>query len=707
MPEMVVPKAKSPLTRTPPFYPQRLAKKKNENQFKKFIDMMKSLSINVPLVEALEQILGYAKFMKDLVTTKRSMDCETIKMTHQVSAIVHSMAPNLEDPNAFTIPCTIGSANFAKSLCDLGASINLMRYSIFKTLVIVDDTSAMINVEDPLEAVLLNIDENEDEGRVECVNALHGIGSYSYEPRKLSLDLENRKTPPTKPSIKEPPILELKMLPPHLRMPFRLCNALATFRRCMMAIFTDMVEDILEVFMDDFSIVGDLFDECLNNLDRVLARCEETNLVLNWKKCHFMVEDGIVLAIELDKAKIEVISRLPPPTSVKGVLEKDAKFMFNEECIIAFELLKYKLTTTHIITAPNWSLPFELICDTNEVAVEAVLGQRVNKIFHMVYYASKTMNDAQVNYMVTIKELLAIVFAMEKFRLFVPEEEQLSILEACHSSPYGGHQGGVRTVLKVVSCGFYWPTLYKDASDLVKRYDECQRAGGISKKDELPLNTILEVDIWGIDFMGPFVSSYGNTYILMAVDYVSKAFDTLLAKYGVNYKFSTRYHPQASGQFEVSNREIKSILSKTVNANRTNWSKKMDNALWAYRTTYKTLIANLRVEQLNELDEFQFHTYSSSSLYKDKMKYLHDKYARSKEFKVGDLVLLFNSGLRLFPGKLKSKWSGPFEVVLVTPFGALDLKNKNGEVFRVNGHRVKHYLVKINDSHVVALIHLK
>ncbi|XP_070057475.1 uncharacterized protein [Nicotiana tomentosiformis] len=251
---------------------------------------MKCLSINVPFVEALEQMPGYAKFMKDLVTKKRSMNCETIKMTHQVSAIVHSMAPNLEDLGAFTTPCTIGSVDFAKALCDLGASINLMPYSVFNTLgngkprltsmrlqmadrtmkrplgiiddvlvrvdkfilprdfvildcevgyevpiilgrhflatgkalvdveageltfrvgnekvvfhvcksmrqpnsnkvcssvdlvteVIVDDTSAMINVEDPLEAVLLNHDEDEKEGLVECANALQGMGSCTY-----------------------------------------------------------------------------------------------------------------------------------------------------------------------------------------------------------------------------------------------------------------------------------------------------------------------------------------------------------------------------------------------------------------------------------------------------------------------------------------------------------------------------------------------
>ncbi|XP_070026578.1 uncharacterized protein [Nicotiana sylvestris] len=132
-------------------------------------------------------------------------------------------------------------------------------------------------------------------------------------------------------------------------------------------------------------------------------------------------------------------------------------------------------------------------------------------------------------------------------------------------------------------------------------------------------------------------------------------------------------------------------------------------AIWVLRKLNLEwdVAANLRAEQLNELDEFRFHAYSSSSLYKDKMKYIHEKYAHGKEFKVGDLVLLFNSQLCLFPGKLKSIWSGPFEVVFVNPFGALDLKNKNGEVFIVNGHRVKHYLGKIDDSHVVALLHFK
>ena len=481
-------------------------------------------------------------------------------------------------------------------------------------------------------------------------------------------------------------------------MPFGLCNAPATFQRCMQAIFADLNEECIEVFMDDFSVYGASFDLCLKNLDVVLERCVETNLVLNWEKCNFMVTEGVVLGhkislkgIEVDKAKVEVIEKLPSPINVKGVrsflghagfyrrfikdfskiakplsnlLNKGTQFNFDESCLKAFHELKEKLITTPVIVAPNWKLDFELMCDASDYAVGAVLGQRKAKVFHAIHYASKVLNEAQINYATTEKELLAIVYALEKFRAYligsrvviytdhsaikylltkpdskqrlirwilllqefdleirdkkgsenlvadhlsrlvnvevtkketevreefpdeklyaiqvrpwfadfanfkatglipkdltsnqkkkflsdvkqyvwddpylfkvgvdsilrrcVTTEESKDILWHCHNSPYGGHYSGLRTATKVLQSGFYWPSLFKDAHEHSKSCDQCQRSGGIGKRDEMPLTNMLEVEVfdcWGIDFVGPFPPSFSNEYILVAVDYVSK-----------------------------------------------------------------------------------------------------------------------------------------------------------------------------------------
>nr|GFB05671.1 reverse transcriptase domain-containing protein [Tanacetum cinerariifolium] len=193
------------------------------------------------------------------------------------------------------------------------------------------------------------------------------------------------------------------------RMPFELCNASGTFQRCMMAIFHDMIEQTMKVFMDDFLVFGDSFSTCLTNLEKMLKRCEDTKLALNWEKGHFIVKEGIVLGhkiskkgIEVDKAKIELISKLPHPTTVKGIrsflghagfyrrfikdfskisrpmthlLEKNAPFIIFDDCVQAFQTLKKKLTEAPIIIAPNWDQPFKLMCDASDFDVGAVLGQ--------------------------------------------------------------------------------------------------------------------------------------------------------------------------------------------------------------------------------------------------------------------------------------------------------------------------------------------
>ncbi|GJZ82737.1 reverse transcriptase domain-containing protein [Tanacetum coccineum] len=488
------------------------------------------------------------------------------------------------------------------------------------------------------------------------------------------------------------------------RMPFGLCNAPGTFQRCMMAIFHDMIEKTMEVFMDDFSVFGDNFDSCLSNLERMLKRCEDTNLVLNWEKCHFMCKEGIVLGhkisksgIEVDRAKVNVIAKLPHPTTVKGV----RSFL---DCINAFETLKKKLTEAPILVVPDWNLPFELMCDASDFAIGAVLGQHakprvasmglliqssispfltkkgsenlaadhlsrlenphkdvlenkdINEHFpletlgvisngstpwfadfanyHAGNFIIKGMSTQQkrkffkdVKHYFWDDPYLFRICADQIIRRCVSGHEALEILKACHEGPTGGHHSANLTARKVFDAGFFWPTIYRDAHSMIKSCDTCQRQGKISQRDEMPQNAIqvCEIfDIWGIDFMGPFSSSKGNKYILVAVDYLSKwveakalptndarvvvkflkslfarfgtpraiisdrgthfcndQFAKVMSKYGVTHRFFglvTLTTLNTSGQVEVSNRGLKRILERTVGENRA-WSDKLDDAL--------------------------------------------------------------------------------------------------------------------------------
>lgn len=200
--------------------------------------------------------------------------------------------------------------------------------------------------------------------------------------------------------------------------------------------------------MKNFSAFGSSYDNRLHNLPLVLERCEHANLVLNWGKCHFMVRGNSfghkisTKGIEVDCAKVEVIKKLPPPTNVKRICRvlghagfyrrfikdfskiakppidlwaKDVPFDFNGDCLLAFNTLKNKLVTAPIVTAPDLSLPFELMCDASNTTIEAVLGQRKNKSLHVIYYASHILNLTQLNYAATEKELFVVVYGFHKF----------------------------------------------------------------------------------------------------------------------------------------------------------------------------------------------------------------------------------------------------------------------------------------------------
>nr|GEV39142.1 reverse transcriptase domain-containing protein [Tanacetum cinerariifolium] len=257
-------------------------------------------------------------------------------------------------------------------------------------------------------------------------------------------------------------------------------------------------------------------------------------------------------------------------------------------------------------------------------------------------------------------------------------QEAYVILKACHEGPIGGHHGANFTAKK------------------------------------------------GIDFMGPFPSSRGNRAIISdrGTHFCNEKFAKVMSKYGVTHRLSTAYHPQSSGQVEASDRGLKRILERTVGENRASWSEKLDDALWAFRTAYKTLIGftpyklvygkscHLPIElehkaywalkhvnfdfktagdhwklQLNELRD---QAYENSLIYKEKTKKIHDSKINNRIFNVGNRVLLFNSRLKIFSGKLKTRWSGPFTITKVFPYGTVKISQPDGPNFKVNGYRVKH-----------------
>nr|GFA11534.1 reverse transcriptase domain-containing protein [Tanacetum cinerariifolium] len=289
-------------------------------------------------------------------------------------------------------------------------------------------------------------------------------------------------------------------------------------------------------------------------------------------------------------------------------------------------------------------------------------------------------------------------------------KEAIDILNACHSGPTEGHYGADYIAKKVFDSGFYWPTIYKDEFELIKHCDSCQHQGKISQRDEMPQNSIqvCEIfDVWGIDFKGPFPSSKGNKYILVAVDYLSKLVeakalptnDTRVVIKFLKSLFSRFGTPKANISdrgTHFCNDQFARVMSKTMGENRSLWSDKLEDALWAFRTAFKTPVActpyrRLSKVQLNELSELRDQAYENSLIYKERTKKLQNEKIKNRIFNIGDQVLLFNSRLKIFSGKLKSRWSGPFTIFEIYPYGTVKLVHPDGCNFKVNYHRLKHY----------------
>nr|GEW12883.1 hypothetical protein [Tanacetum cinerariifolium] len=486
--------------------------------------------------------------------------------------------------------------------------------------------------------------------------------------------------------------------------------------------------------------------------------------------------------IEVDRAKLDVIAKLPHSTTVKGVrtfldhagfyrrfiqdfskiarpmtrlLEKEAPFVFSKKCVDTFNTLKKKLTEALILVIPDWNLPFELMCDASDFEIGAVLGQHKTKHFQPIHYASKTMTKAQIHYTTTEKEMLAIVYAFEKFhpylvlsksivytdhlalkyllnkqdakprllRWVLPLQEfNITILDKKGSENLAvDHLSRLKNphkdVLenKDINENFPLETLGSLSSKSTSWFADIANfhAGNFIKKGltsqqkkffkDLLISSKLAMRdlLWAI--MVPILQRRREIISDRGTHFCNDQFTRVMIKYRVTHRLATAYHPQTSGQVEVSNRGLKCILKRTVEENRASWSDKLDDALWALCSAFKTLIGctpykfdlktagDHRKLQLNELSELRDQAYENSVIYKERTKKLHDPMIKNRIFNIGDQVLLFNSRVKIFSGKLKTRWSGPFNITQVFSYGTIELSQPNGPNFKVNGHRVKHY----------------
>ncbi|GJV67051.1 reverse transcriptase domain-containing protein [Tanacetum coccineum] len=506
-------------------------------------------------------------------------------------------------------------------------------------------------------------------------------GNYLPEIRK-ELKICEAKT--AKSSIDEPPEVELKDLPPHLEYAFLEDN-----NKLPVIIAKDLSVDEKTALI-----------KVLKSRKRAIAWKLSDIKGINPEFCShkILMEEDYEPAVQHQR-------RVNP--KIHDVIKKEVEKLLDAGLIYPISdspwILMKKITEAPILIAPDWDQPFELMCDASDYAIGAVLGQRIEKHFRPIHYASKTMTEAESNYTTTENELLAVVYAFEKFWSYLIMNK--SIVYTDHSAlKYLFNKKDAKARL------LRWVLLLQEfdfkvtdtngaenyAADHLSRLENpyenvldpkeinenfpletlnmvtfcCQEAvdiltachsgptgghyasGKNFQADEMPQNSIqvCEIfDVWGIDFMGPFPSSRGNKYILIAVDYLSKW--------------------------------VEAMALPTNDSHRGYWALKHANF------DLKTADDHLKL-QLNELRD---QAYENSLIYKERTKKLHDSKIKNRIFNVGDQVLLFNSRLKIFSGKLKTRWSGPFTITEVFPYGTAKLSHSDGSNFKMNCHRLKHY----------------
>nr|GEW72012.1 hypothetical protein [Tanacetum cinerariifolium] len=614
-------------------------------------------------------LIGNKEKLSEMARTSLNEHCSVV--------LLKKLPEKLGDPCKFLIPCDFPGMAECLALADLGASINLMPFSVWKRLSLSDLTPTCMTLELADRSISRPVGVTEDvyvktgralidvfeEAFLNDDPSLPPLNQGNYLP-KIHKELKICKAKSDKSSVDEPPAVELKDLPLHLeytflegdeKLPVIIAKDLSVEEKT--ALITVLKSHKRAIAWKLFDIKGIDPEFCTH---KILMEEDFKPTVQHQRrvnpKIHNVIKQEVIKLLEV--GLIYPISDSPWVSPVhcvpkKGgftVVENEDNELIPTRLVTGWRVCidhhkkdaKEKATEAPILIALDWDMPFELMCDASNYAIGAVLGQRQDKHFRPIHYASKTMTEAESNYTTTEKEMLAVVIPW--FADFANYNAGNFIVKGMSSQQKSKFFKDVKHYL--------WddPFLFKICADqVIKR---C-------------------------------ISGHEAIKILKAYHYGPTG-----GHHGPNYTAK-----KTSGQVEVSNRGLKRIHERAVGENRAPWSDKFDDALWAFRTAYKTPIGSgdHRKVQINELNELRDQAYEKSLIYKEKTKRLHDSKIKNRVFNIGDRVLLFNSRLKIFSGKLKSRWSGPFTISQVYPYGTVELSQPDGPKFKVNGHRFKHY----------------
>nr|GEU35130.1 reverse transcriptase domain-containing protein [Tanacetum cinerariifolium] len=637
-------------------YPSRMQdqklRDKANNQWAKFFQIFKDLNFNISFVDAL--ILNKL-YLPDLTPT-----CMTLELADR---LISRPVRVTED-----VYVKVGTFHFPTDFVVVDFNIDprvplILGRSFLKTKrSLIDVFECELTLRVGKEAITFNLDQssrysaNYNDMTTKRIDVIDmACKEYSQEVLAKS----------DKYTIDEPPKVELKDLPLHLEYAFlegndklpvivakdlsmdektALITVLKSHKRAVAWKLSD-IKGIDPEFFTHKILMEEDFEPAVQHQRRVNPKIYDIikQEVLN------LLGAGLIYPI-FDSPWFSPVQLLKNSQLMTRLLKKDTPFHFSKECVEAFQTFKRKLTEAPILIAPDWDMPFDLMCDASDFAIGAVLRQRQDKHFRQRHYANFANYHAG-NF---------VVKGMSS------QQKSKFLKDVKH---------------------YFWDDLF-----LFKIY-----ADQVIRSDH-------------------------------GMHFCNDQFAKVMPKFGVTHCLATPYHPQTSGQVEVSNCGLKRILKRSVEENRASWSEKIDDALWVFRTAYKTPIgctpyklvygkachlpielepkacwalkhANFNLQtagdhrkvQLNELNELRDEAYEKSLIYKEKTKRLHDSKIKDRVFNIGDRVLLFNSRLKIFSGKLKSRWSGPFTISHVYPYGNVELAQPDGPNFKVNGQRLKHY----------------